>query len=177
MKILKLIALGIILLVSSTSEAQVSVNVNIGRAPSWGPSGYNNVGYYYLPDIQAYYDIRASQFIYYGGRNWVRSRQLPRQYRNYDLYNGYKVVLNNYRGNSPYRYYNTHRKTYRVGYRGPQQRTIGRRTASYRHSDNRNARYHRAPAKRHYEKRYSKRNDYKKNKKNHGKESHGHHRH
>ena len=40
MKILKLIAVGIILLVSSTTEAQVSVNVNIGRAPSWGPTGW-----------------------------------------------------------------------------------------------------------------------------------------
>jgi hypothetical protein len=40
------------------------------------------LGYYYLPDIQAYYDIRASQLIHYGGRNWARP--LPRQYRNYD---------------------------------------------------------------------------------------------
>jgi hypothetical protein len=55
-----------------------------------------------LPDVQAYYDIRASQFIYFGR---VRSRSIPRQYRNYDLYNGYKVVLNDYHGRAPYTYY------------------------------------------------------------------------
>jgi hypothetical protein len=43
-----------------------------------------------LPDIEAYYDIRATQFIYFGGGRWIRSRNLPNQYRNYNLYNGYK---------------------------------------------------------------------------------------
>ena len=177
MKILKLIAVGIILLVSSTTEAQVSVNVNIGRAPSWGPSGYHNVDYYYLPDIQAYYDIRASQFIYYGGRNWVRSRQLPRQHRNYDLYNGYKVVLNNYHGHRPYAYYKSHRAKYRVGYRGARQRTIGHRATNNRYAANRKAVYHRAPAKRHYQKERNKGHNYKKNDKHNRKENHGHSKH
>jgi hypothetical protein len=36
MKTLKLLAIGIILLVSSSIQAQVSVNLNIGTAPSWG---------------------------------------------------------------------------------------------------------------------------------------------
>jgi hypothetical protein len=35
MKTLKLLAIGIILLVSSSIQAQVSVNLNIGTAPSW----------------------------------------------------------------------------------------------------------------------------------------------
>ena len=62
MKKLKLIAVGIVLLVSSSIQAQVSLSVNIGTAPSWGPAGYSNVDYYYLPDIEAYYDIRATLF-------------------------------------------------------------------------------------------------------------------
>ena len=37
MKTLKLIALGIILLVSNSIQAQISVNVNIGSPPAWGP--------------------------------------------------------------------------------------------------------------------------------------------
>jgi hypothetical protein len=64
MKKFKLLALGIILL-SQGQHVQVSVNVNIGSPPSWGPSGYAETEYYYLPDVQAYYDIRASQFIYF----------------------------------------------------------------------------------------------------------------
>jgi hypothetical protein len=42
MKTIKLIAAGIILLVSNSIQAQVSVNVNIGSTPSWGPVGNIN---------------------------------------------------------------------------------------------------------------------------------------
>lgn len=126
MKALKLIALGVILLVSTQAiKAQVSVNLNIGSAPSWGPVGYDEANYYYLPDVEAYYDVRATQFIYLGGGRWIRSRYLPHQYRNYDLYSGYKVVLNDYRGSRPYNNFNNHRVTYYKGYRGSEQRIIG----------------------------------------------------
>lgn len=126
MKTLKLIVVGVILFVSSSMQSQVSVNVNIGRPPAWGPVGYSNVGYYYLPDIEAYYDIRNGQFIYFGGGNWVRSRTLPSQYRNYDLYGGYKVVLSDYRGTRPYTYFKNHKVKYYKGYKGSPQRAIGK---------------------------------------------------
>jgi uncharacterized membrane protein YgcG len=126
MKTLKLIAAGVILLVTSSIHAQVSVNVNIGTPPAWGPSGYSNVDYYYLPDVEAYYDIRATQFIYFNGGRWIRSRYLPGQYRNYDLYNGYKVVLNDYHGSRPYSNFKNHKVKYYKGYHGAPQRAIGR---------------------------------------------------
>lgn len=131
MKTLKLIALGIVLFITGSVTAQVSVNVNIGTPPSWGPSGYSNVDYYYLPDVQSYYDIRASQFIYFGSGNWVRSRYLPRQYRNYDLYSGYKVVLNDYHGRTPYTHYKRDKVKYYKGYRGQSQRSIGQRNDNH----------------------------------------------
>jgi hypothetical protein len=134
MKTLKLIIVGLIILTSQASTAQISVNLNIGTPPAWGPSGYSNVDYYYLPDVQSYYDIRAAQFIYYGRGSWVRSRYLPRQYRNYDLYNGYKVALNDYHGNRPYNNFQNHRRIYRVGYRGQYQQNIGYRTVKPRYS-------------------------------------------
>lgn len=126
MKTLKLIAAGIVLLFSSTAmRAQVSVNVNIGSPPAWGPAGYSATEYYYLPDVQAYYDIRQSQFIYLGGSQWIRSRNLPAQYRSYDLYHGYKVVLNDYHGSRPYTYFKNHKFKYYKGYKGKPQKTIG----------------------------------------------------
>jgi len=125
MKTLKLLAVGIILLLSSSIQAQVSVNLNIGTAPSWGPSGYAAAEYYYLPDVQAYYDVRSSLFVYFGNGRWVRSRYLPRQYRNYDLYGGYKVVLNDYHGSRPYNNFNNHKVKYYRGYHGREQRNIG----------------------------------------------------
>jgi hypothetical protein len=134
MKTLKLLAVGIILLVSSSIQAQVSVNLNIGTAPAWGPSGYAAAEYYYLPDVQAYYDVRASLFVYFGNGRWVRSRYLPRQYRNYDLYNGYKVVLNGYHGHRPYAHYNNHNQRYSANYRNQRQRTIGHRYDDHRYA-------------------------------------------
>lgn len=126
MKKLKLIALSIFLFVSSLIQAQVSVNVNIGTPPAWGPVGYSNVKYYYLPDVQAYYDVPSSQFIYIKNGKWFRSRYLPGNYRNYNLYNGYKVVLNDYHGSHPYYYFNTHKVKYYKGYKGNPQKTIGK---------------------------------------------------
>ena len=126
MKKLKLIALGVFLFVSSLIQAQVSVNVNLGTPPAWGPVGYSNVKYYYLPDVQAYYDIPAGQFIYIKNGKWFRSRYLPGNYRNYNLYNGYKVVLNDYRGSHPYYYFNSHKVKYYKGYKGKPQQSIGK---------------------------------------------------
>jgi hypothetical protein len=128
MKTLKLITLGIMMLFASNSmNAQVSVNVNLGLQPSWGPVGYSSVNYYYLPDIQAYYDVRQTQFIYLRNGGWIRSNHLPRQYRHYDLNRGYKVVLNNYHGSRPYYNYKHDRVKYYKGYKGSPQRSIGNR--------------------------------------------------
>lgn len=122
MKTLKIAIAGLVLLVANATQAQVSINVNIGNPPAWGPAGYAEMEYYYLPDIEAYYDVRASQFIYFAGGRWVRTSRLPRQYSNYDLYGGYKVVLNDYHGRTPYTYFDRHRVKYYKGYHGAPQR-------------------------------------------------------
>lgn len=125
MKTSKLVSLAVIFLMSLSMQSQVSVNVNIGAPPAWGPAGYSDVNYYYLPDVESYYDVKSSQFIYFEGGKWLRARHLPKQYRNYDLYHGYKVVLNDYRGSTPYVYYNKHKVKYYKGYHGEPQRMIG----------------------------------------------------
>lgn len=127
MKNLKLIAIAIVLFFASNSmQSQVSVNINLGVQPSWGPVGYSAVEYYYIPDVQAYYDVRSTQFIYLNGGTWTRSGHLPYQYRNYDLNRGYKVVLNDYHGTRPYSQYKYHKQKYYKGYGKPQQ-SIGYR--------------------------------------------------
>ncbi|MEN2403095.1 hypothetical protein GKZ90_0025130 [Flavobacterium sp. MC2016-06] len=141
MKTIKIAIVGLFLIVANATQAQVSINVNIGTPPAWGPSGYAEMEYYYLPDIEAYYDVRASQFIYFGGGRWVRTTYLPRQYRNYDLYGGYKVVLNDYHGRTPYVYFDRHRATYYKGYHGAPQRPYRPRPVygyNERRDDNRN---------------------------------------
>lgn len=136
MKTLKLIAAGVFLIVSNWSYSQVSVNVNIGTPPLWGPVGYSNVEFYYLPDVEAYYDIRTTEFIYVHGGVWKRAKHLPGAYRNYDLYNGYKVVLTDYHGHKPYSHFKEHKVKYHKGYKGSPQKTIGKNP--HVHHDNGN---------------------------------------
>lgn len=168
MKTIKIAIVGLFLIVANATQAQVSVNVNIGTPPVWGPVGYTNMEYYYLPDIQSYYDVRASQFIYFGGGTWVRSSRLPRQYRNYDLYSGYKVVLNDYHGRTPYVYYDRHRTKYYKGYHGAPQRPFKPRNDhhdNHRHHDNHGHDKHYG----HHDKRHGRKNGHH--------DSHGHGRH
>ncbi|WP_221269207.1 hypothetical protein HDF18_14800 [Mucilaginibacter sp. X5P1] len=78
------------------ADAQVhfSVGINIGSQPEWGPVGYDHADYYYMPDIDSYYDVNAHQYVYFSNNVWVHSRGLPPRYSNYDVYHGYKVVVN-----------------------------------------------------------------------------------
>ncbi|MDD3320402.1 MAG: hypothetical protein PHS59_03040 [Paludibacter sp.] len=131
MKAFKLLAIGLMLLFAGSAQSQLSINVHLGTAPAWGPAGSDNVQYYYLPDVQAYYDVHTSMFIYISGNYWVRSRHLPSRYRNYDLYHGYKVVMKDYHGNSPYKQFKEHKIKYAKGYRGEKQSNMGDRKQVY----------------------------------------------
>ena len=127
MKTIKLIAFGIVLFLASATQAQISFSIHLGTPPQWGPEGYSEARYYYLPDVEAYYDVQTSRFIYLVGRTWVHRTYLPTRYRNYDLYNGYKVVMTDYHGNTPYQYHKQYRIKYAKGYQGHEQRNIGHR--------------------------------------------------
>ena len=50
--------------------------------------------YYYIPDVDAYYDVPAHQYVYFENHVWIHAAYLPGAYRNYDMYHGYKVVVN-----------------------------------------------------------------------------------
>ena len=139
MKTIKLIALALFLFASTTNHAQVSISVNFGTPPQWGPVGYSEVSYYYLPDVQSYYDIRAQQFIFLSNGVWIRSHNLPNRYRNYNLYNGYKVVLNDYHGTRPYGHYKEHKVKYYKGYhKGHQENYRSASNYKPRYDDNHN---------------------------------------
>jgi hypothetical protein len=133
MKTIKLLVVGLMLMLAGSAQSQLSVNLHIGTPPAWGPAGYSDVRYYYLPDVEAYYDVQTSMFIYVSGNQWVRRSYLPTRYRNYDLYHGYKVVMNDYRGNSPYSRFKEHKVKYGRGYRGEEQRNVGERNGRQTH--------------------------------------------
>jgi hypothetical protein len=121
MKTLKLVSIAIVLFLITATTAQAQVSINVGVNPSWGLSGYSGIRYYYLPDIEAYYDIQMSRFIYNEGGIWVHRSYLPARYRNYNLRSGYKVVLRDYRGDAPYIHHDDFRRTYVRGYHGTER--------------------------------------------------------
>ena len=115
------------LFIAGAGQAQISFSVNFPAPPMWGPVGYTDVNYYYLPDVEAFYDIRSSMFIYYEHGVWIHRANLPAQYRDYDLYGGYKVVMKDYHGNTPNTHFYEYRARYGKGYHDHDQRTIGER--------------------------------------------------
>jgi hypothetical protein len=103
-------------LLSSTIDAQlrVDLNFNLDRQPVWGPTGYDHAEYYYLPDIEVYYNVPQHKYFYQERGRWISRSSLPSRYRGFDLYNSYKVVVNE---PTPYRNHATYRDKY-ASYKG-----------------------------------------------------------
>ncbi len=73
-------------------RAEFQVNINL---PSWAPyyEHANLVRYYYLPDIECYYDLRNREFIYMEDGEWMFGRSLPPIYSWFDLASCFVVAL------------------------------------------------------------------------------------
>ena len=130
-----MIALFLLTGIIATKEAcaQVSININIGNQPAWGPTGYDYVNFYYLPEINCYYDVMRGQFVYLSGSRWIYGRSLPSRYRTYNLYNTYKVVVNR---PYAYRYNRTHIREY-ARYRGMRNQPVIRDSRDVRYYQSR----------------------------------------
>ncbi len=117
MKKVKSLVLIALFLMAFSTQAQLSVNVNLGTPPVWAPANRQVVQYYYLPEVDSYYDVPNAQFISLNNGRWIRSKNLPYKYRNYNLRGGNVVYLTDYRGNSPYKYHESHKVKYYKNYR------------------------------------------------------------
>jgi len=107
----RLLFLIIALFLANSADAQfrLNLNFNLDRQPIWGPAGFDHAEYYYLPDIEVYYNIPQRRYYYNQRGRWISSSRLPSRYRGFDLYNSYKVVLNE---RNPYRNHNKYRDQY-----------------------------------------------------------------
>ncbi len=116
-----------------TADAQLRINLgfNVGSQPEWGPVGYTHAEYYYMPDIDAYYDVPNHQYVYNQNNAWVRSSALPPRYQNYDLYHGYKVVVNQ---PNPWQHNADIRAKY-AGYKGRHDQPIIRESHDQKYSN------------------------------------------
>ena len=96
---------------SQLNAQNIQININLDRQPAWGPSGYDYAQYYYIPDLNIYYDVMNALFYYLQGGEWVPNRYLPDRYRRYDLYSLYKIVINDV--DQPWMSNRMHRRDFR----------------------------------------------------------------
>src|SRR5476651_1376543 len=104
-----------------STEAQIRINLgfNIGSQPEWGPVGYTHAEYYYMPDVDAYYDVPNHQYVYFENNVWVHAGALPARYH-FDPYHSYKVVVNQ---RNPWEHHADVRAKY-SGYKGRNDQSI-----------------------------------------------------
>jgi len=74
---------------------QIYVQPAVVTPPDWAPPYDNPAGvqYYYIPDIECYYDVWNHEFVYMENGRWLFSPVLPAMYASYDLLHGHVVVL------------------------------------------------------------------------------------
>jgi hypothetical protein len=119
-KLILTTAIALSLLSLQKASAQISLNINIGSQPAWGPVGYDHVDYYYMPDVDAYYDVPARQYVYVENNVWVHRRSLPARYSRYNPYKSYKVVVNE---RNPWEHHTVIRNKY-VTYKGKPSQVV-----------------------------------------------------
>jgi hypothetical protein len=111
----KILLVSCLFMFSYQTQAQnISVGININTAPretvryveAPAPS------YYYYPEIETYFEVNSSVYIYFSNNNWVRSRNLPVYYSDYDLRHGQRVIID-YNGSRPYNHYHEHKNKYK----------------------------------------------------------------
>lgn len=79
---------------------------------------FTEIRYYFYPNLDAYYDIKTSKFIYKVDDQWIEKETIPDNYRGYSLYNNYRVELQDYNGEKPFEYIKQHAKLYPKDYKG-----------------------------------------------------------
>jgi len=71
-----------------------AVPQNTYETPHWAPPVYSGIRYYYLPDLECYYDIYSREYIFLDHARWIYSREIPYMYRDFDLNNCFVVIVN-----------------------------------------------------------------------------------
>jgi len=145
MKRLSLTMLAALIMLASafTSRAQVSLSVHIGSPPVWAPPVYaHTIRYYYIPEIDSYYDAVNQGYYYNDGPSWVFSASLPGIYASYNIGSLHHIAVNYY-GARPYTYFASRRAVYveryhPVRYRRPEYREVHYRPVERGHWDNGN---------------------------------------
>jgi hypothetical protein len=96
MKTLKQIGLAILFALSVNGFTGCGLTfplTNNYSDPGWAPPHYNGARYFYIPDIEVYYDLSDHNFAYLNNGLWIFTPQFPSIYAGFDLYNAFIITL------------------------------------------------------------------------------------
>lgn len=109
------LGVGLALAAPTAVRAQVGYGGAVGP-PAWGPPVSQGTQYYYIPEIDGYYDLYNGLYIVFDGQQWVGLPYL----NGYDPHYFHPVPVVSYAGPQPWLYINSYRRYYPqyvVGYR------------------------------------------------------------
>ena len=93
-------------LAAPAAHAQVGVNAQFGR-PAWGPATPAGAQYYYVPEIDGYYDLQARNYLVQRNGRWLPVANV----QGYNPASFHPVVVD-YRGRQPWSQYRDHHARY-----------------------------------------------------------------
>lgn len=68
--------------------------------------------YYYFPNLQAYFDLEKTEYIYRDKGDWKRAAELPSGYMGYSLHNRMNITIKDYDEDDILQFLNVHKKMY-----------------------------------------------------------------
>lgn len=93
-------------LASPAAPAQASLSTQFGH-PAWGPNAPAGAQYYYVPEIDGYYDLAARNYLVQRNGRWVPVASV----QGYNPASFHPVVVD-YRGRQPWQQYRDHHAHY-----------------------------------------------------------------
>jgi len=93
-------------LAAPAAQAQVNINAQFGH-PTWGPAAPAGAQYYYVPEIDGYYDLASRNYLVQRNGHWAPVAAVP----GYNPASFHPVVVD-YRGRQPWTQYRDHHARY-----------------------------------------------------------------
>ena len=112
MKTIKNLVNVALLLMVFTSNGQNNLTNSDNQIKTDSTRIASGVRYNFYPNLDAYYDLQTSEFIFKVDGEWIKDKTIPNSYRGYSMYNNYHVDITNYFGDKPYEKLADHKKEF-----------------------------------------------------------------
>lgn len=120
MKTITKMIMGMLLFSFNFGQAQIELNtVDVSNNYK-----YEDVRYYYYPNLQAYFDTKVGMYLYQENGEWIESEELAPTFRGYSLKNGQYVMIKDYTGDEPYTLLAQHKAQYPADYSSRPKRDV-----------------------------------------------------